>query len=135
MTRERFSHDLICTDRVDSKHIRVSRINSWHKWVQLKMVRLMQCFISDIKKKLSEWKRARNDFKVCKRPAYILPRPVGLKHGPNTPGRAEDVEGLGEAVIVNQASVYGEHSHEQDNIPSSDNHICNLGGKAGLFSS
>lgn len=30
------------------------------------------------------------------------------------PGRAKDVERLGEAVIVDEASVHGEYAHEQD---------------------
>lgn len=55
-----------------------------------------------------------------------------MKHGPNTPGRAEDVEGLGEAVVVNQPSVYREHSHEQYNIASPDHDICNLRGERQL---
>lgn len=37
-------------------------------------------------------------------------RPVGsfgAEHGPNAPSRAEHVEGLGEAVVVNDAGVDG----------------------------
>lgn len=32
------------------------------------------------------------------------------------PGRAKDVERLGEAVIVDEASVHGEYAHEQDQV-------------------
>lgn len=42
---------------------------------------------------------------------YLLPRAIS-EHGPNAPGRAEDVERLGEAVVVDQARVDGEDAHE-----------------------
>lgn len=45
----------------------------------------------------------------------LLPRAIS-KHGPDAPRRAEDVEGLGEAVVVNEARVNGEDAHEEDEI-------------------
>lgn len=45
----------------------------------------------------------------------LLPRAIS-EHGLDTPRRAEDVERLGEAVVVNQARVNGEDTHEQDEI-------------------
>lgn len=66
------------------------------------------------------------NFKACKSPAYVLPRSVRIEHGPHTPGRAKNVEGLGEAVIVNQSGIYGEQSHEQDDVASPDQDIYNL---------
>lgn len=45
----------------------------------------------------------------------LLPCAIS-EHGLDTPRRAEDVESLGEAVVVNQTRVNGEDSHEQDEI-------------------
>lgn len=41
----------MCTDRVNSKHIRATRINAGHSWAQLKMVIIIKCFVSEIKQK------------------------------------------------------------------------------------
>lgn len=43
-------------------------------------------------------------------PTALLPGAIS-EHGPDTPGRAEDVERLGEAVVVNEARVDGEDPH------------------------
>lgn len=45
----------------------------------------------------------------------LLPRAIS-EHGPDAPRRAEDVESLGEAVVVNEARVNGEDAHEEDEI-------------------
>lgn len=39
-----------------------------------------------------------------------------IKHGLHTPSRAKDVKRLWETVIVYQASVNGEETHQQDDI-------------------
>jgi len=56
-------------------------------------------------------------------------RPVGsfgAKHGPDTPTRAEHVQGLGEAVVVNDASVDGKDPHQKDDIATSKHHVEHL---------
>lgn len=81
LTRERNNVDFTGTDRVNSKHIRVSRINSRHRWVQLKMVILMQRFISEIKKK--------NTYQKGKEQATTL-KSAGLQHTVRTAKVRED---------------------------------------------
>lgn len=57
-------------------------------------------------------------------------RPVAscssVEHGPDTPARAEQVEGLGEAVVVNDPSVDWEDSHQQDDVASCKHHAEHL---------
>lgn len=45
----------------------------------------------------------------------LLPRAIS-EHGLDAPGRAKDVESLGEAVVVNEARVNGEDAHEEDKV-------------------
>lgn len=58
-------------------------------------------------------------------PAALLPGAIS-EHGPDTPGRAEDVERLGKAVVVNKARVDGEDPHEQDQIASMEEGVPDL---------
>lgn len=56
-------------------------------------------------------------------------RPVGsfgAEHGPNAPSRAEHVEGFGEAVVVNDASVDGKQAHQQDDVAAGKDHVEHL---------
>ena len=41
---------------------------------------------------------------------------ASLEHGVDAPARSEQVEGLGEAVVVDEAGVDGEHAHQQDDV-------------------
>lgn len=56
-------------------------------------------------------------------------RPVGsfgAKHGPNAPSRAKHIEGFGEAVVVNDASVDGKQAHQQDDVATGKDHVEHL---------
>ena len=57
-------------------------------------------------------------------------RPVAshssVKHWPDAPARAEHVEGLGEAVVVNDARVDREDSHQQDYVAPCKHHAEHL---------
>lgn len=60
--------------------------------------------------------------------SQLYSRPVAPgEHGPHTPGGAEHVEGLGEAVVVDEASVDGEESHQQDDVAPAEHHGEHLG--------
>lgn len=44
-------------------------------------------------------------------------RPVTVtEHGFDAPARAEDIERLGEAVVINDPCVDGKDSHQQDDV-------------------
>lgn len=45
------------------------------------------------------------------------------------PGRTEEVEWFGEAVIVDEASVHGEYAHEQDQVAPTEKGIPDLQGE------
>lgn len=56
-------------------------------------------------------------------------RPVsafGTKHGPDAPPRAEHVERLREAVVVNDSGVHGKEPHQQDDVAASKHHVEHL---------
>lgn len=56
-------------------------------------------------------------------------RPVGsfaAEHGTNAPSRAKHVEGFGEAVVVNDASVDGKEAHQQDDVATGKDHVEHL---------
>ena len=57
-------------------------------------------------------------------------RPVaaysGVEHGPDAPARAEDVEGLGEAVVVDDARIDGEQAHQEDDVAARKHHAEHL---------
>ncbi len=56
-------------------------------------------------------------------------RPVGsfwAKHGPDAPPRAKHVEWLWEAVVINDARIDGEDSHQQDDVAASKHHVEHL---------
>lgn len=55
----------------------------------------------------------------------LLPRAIS-EHGSDTPRRAEDVERLGEAVVVNQARVDGEDAHKENQIASMEEGVPDL---------
>ena len=42
------------------------------------------------------------------------------------PGRAKDVEGFGEDVVVDEPGVDGEDSHEEDDVATSKDHTEHL---------
>ena len=53
-------------------------------------------------------------------------RPVASlvdEHGPHAPPGAEHVEGLGEAVVVDEAGVDGEQPHQQDDVAAGKHHV------------
>ena len=53
-------------------------------------------------------------------------RPVaslGAEHGPHAPPGAEHVQGLGEAVVVDDARVDGEQPHQQDDVAAGEHHV------------
>lgn len=56
----------------------------------------------------------------------LLPGAVP-EHGLDAPGRAEDVERLGEAVIVDQARVDGEDAHKEDEVAAVEEGVPDLG--------
>lgn len=56
-------------------------------------------------------------------------RPVGsfgTEHWPDTPTRTKHVQGLGEAVVVNDASVDREDPHQEDDVAPSKDHVEHL---------
>lgn len=55
-------------------------------------------------------------------------RPVTLreKHGPHTPAWAKHVDGLWEAVIVDQSGVDWEYPHQKNDVASCKNHAKHL---------
>ena len=42
------------------------------------------------------------------------------------PGGAEDVEGFGEDIVVDEPGVDGEDSHEEDDVATSEDHTEHL---------
>lgn len=54
-----------------------------------------------------------------------IPRAIP-EHGLDTPRRAEDVERLGEAVVVNQARVDGEGAHKEDQVATMEEGVPDL---------
>lgn len=62
-----------------------------------------------------------------KTPDNSRPLLIG-KHGLDAPARAEYVERLGEAVVVNQPGVDGEQPHHQDDVASAEEGRPYLGG-------
>lgn len=57
----------------------------------------------------------------------VYSRPVGfIEHWPDTPGGTEHVEGLGEAVVVDEARVRGEQPHQQDDVSTTEHHVEHL---------
>lgn len=57
------------------------------------------------------------------------PRSVWMEHGSDAPRGSKDVEGLGEAVVVDEASVYGEEAHQEYNVASIHQHVNQLQGR------
>lgn len=57
------------------------------------------------------------------RPVASHPR---VEHGPDAPAGAEDVERLGEAVVVDDPRVHGEEAHEQDDVAAAKQHVEHL---------
>ena len=55
----------------------------------------------------------------------LLPCAIS-EHGLDAPRRTEDVERLGEAVVVNQARVDGEDAHEEDEVAPVEEGVPNL---------
>lgn len=55
-----------------------------------------------------------------------LPPCAISEHWSDTPRRAEDIERLGEAVIVNQARVDGEDAHKENQIASMEEGVPDL---------
>lgn len=49
-----------------------------------------------------------------------------LEHGLDAPARAEDVERLREAVVVNESGIHREHTHHQDDISPVKKHVPHL---------
>lgn len=66
-----------------------------------------------------------------------LPPCAISEHGSDTPRRAEDVESLGEAVVVNEARVNGEDAHEEDEVAPLEEGVPDLasGRQRGLSAS
>lgn len=57
----------------------------------------------------------------------VYSRPVGfIEHWPDAPGGTEHVEGLGEAVVVDEARVRGEQPHQQDDVSTTEHHVEHL---------
>lgn len=61
-------------------------------------------------------------------------RPVAsdarVEHGPHAPAGAEDVQRLGEAVVVDDAGVDGEDPHQQDDVAAREHHVEHLPQKS-----
>ena len=55
-----------------------------------------------------------------------LPPCAISEHRLDTPGRAEDVQRLGEAVVIDQARVDGEDAHEEDEVAPMEEGVPNL---------
>lgn len=55
----------------------------------------------------------------------LPPRAIS-EHGLDTPGGAEDVQRLGEAVIIDQARIDGEDAHEKDEVAPMEEGVPNL---------
>lgn len=60
--------------------------------------------------------------------SHLLPSII-FKHGDDMPRRAKDVERFGEAVIVDEASIYGEYAHEQDQVTPAEEGVPDLQGE------
>lgn len=58
---------------------------------------------------------------------YLLPH-LCCEHGFHTPSRAKDVQGLGETVVIYEASVDGEQAHHQDDVSPLKERIPDLCG-------
>lgn len=57
----------------------------------------------------------------------VYSRPVAfVEHWPDAPGGTEHVEGLGEAVVVDEPRVRGEQPHQQDDVPTTEHHVEHL---------
>lgn len=56
------------------------------------------------------------------------PGSTGPEHGFDAPWRAKEVEGFGEAVIINETSVDGEKAHQQDDVAPAHQHGHDLEG-------
>lgn len=48
------------------------------------------------------------------------------EHGFHAPSRAENVEGLGETVVVYEPSVDGEQPHQQDDVSALEERVPDL---------
>lgn len=61
-------------------------------------------------------------------------RPVAsdlrVKHGPDAPAGAENIQGLGEAVVVDDPGVDGEDPHQQDDVAARKHHVEHLPQKS-----
>lgn len=61
-------------------------------------------------------------------------RPVAsysrVKHGPHAPARAENIQRLGEAVVVDDPGVDGEDPHQQDDVAARKHHVEHLSQKS-----
>lgn len=74
-----------------------------------------------------EGQQGRTSLTVSTKSPRVYSRPVGfIEHGPDAPGGAEHVEGFGEAVVVDEASVGGEQPHQQDDVATTEHHVEHL---------
>lgn len=110
--------------RVDADRVRPVE-HSIHCRVQLQDFVAFQCFEPERHRSVV---RTAPAVAVLKLRCHL--RPVAshsrVKHGPDTPARAEHVEGFGEAVVVNDTRVDREDSHQQDNVAASKHHAEHL---------
>lgn len=51
---------------------------------------------------------------------------AGAVHGRHVPPGAEKVEGLGKAVVVDEARVHREQPHQQEDVPAVEKHSHDL---------
>lgn len=113
-----------------SKQSRTDMTKSMYSWHSYKRVNIQWCYsaisISFIDSSFSKPPEAISQI-FC----YPLPlqashhlRPVGfLKHWPDTPGWAKHIEWLWETVIIDQASINGERTHQQYNVAATENNV------------
>lgn len=54
---------------------------------------------------------------------------ISIEHWPYAPGWPEDIKRLGKAIIVDEASVDGEDTHQQNNVPATEHSAEHLGAR------
>ena len=54
---------------------------------------------------------------------------VYIEHRPYAPGWPKDIKRLGKAVIIDEASVDGEHAHQQNDVPAAEYSAEHLGAR------
>lgn len=71
-------------------------------------------------------------------PGHLLPKRhfpalrrgvAGAVHGRHVPAGAEEVDGFGEAVVVDEARVHREEPHQQEDVPAAEEHAHDLRGE------